>query len=132
MIVDLPDTTTSKISKKIMALREQGGVIASRLHGGLAHCPLLHLRDLGRHADHGHAVGARLAEHPLELARGQVRAVGTHHERADVDAGPGELLVPPDRNVPLRAAGRFFVLGHIGHRDVHRASGTRCDRRAQF
>jgi glucose-6-phosphate dehydrogenase assembly protein OpcA len=28
MIVDLPDTTTSKISKEIMALREQGGVIA--------------------------------------------------------------------------------------------------------
>ena len=28
MIVDLPDTTTSKVSKKIMALREQGGVIA--------------------------------------------------------------------------------------------------------
>ncbi len=28
MIVDLPDTTTSKISKKIVALREQGGVIA--------------------------------------------------------------------------------------------------------
>jgi glucose-6-phosphate dehydrogenase assembly protein OpcA len=28
MIVNLPDTTTSKISKKIMALREQGGVIA--------------------------------------------------------------------------------------------------------
>src|SRR3990170_5456431 len=28
MIVDLPNTTTSKISKKIMALREQGGVIA--------------------------------------------------------------------------------------------------------
>ncbi|MCB5274908.1 hypothetical protein BJG92_02446 [Arthrobacter sp. SO5] len=28
MIVDLPDTTTSKISKKLMALREQGGVIA--------------------------------------------------------------------------------------------------------
>ncbi len=28
MIVDLPDTTTSEISKKIMALREQGGVIA--------------------------------------------------------------------------------------------------------
>ncbi|WP_248761061.1 glucose-6-phosphate dehydrogenase assembly protein OpcA [Pseudarthrobacter sp. SSS035] len=28
MIVDLPDTTTSSISKKIMALREQGGVIA--------------------------------------------------------------------------------------------------------
>ncbi len=28
MIVDLPDTTTSKISKKIMALREAGGVIA--------------------------------------------------------------------------------------------------------
>ncbi|MBO1269997.1 glucose-6-phosphate dehydrogenase assembly protein OpcA, partial [Arthrobacter cavernae] len=28
MIVDLPDTTTSKISKKITALREQGGVIA--------------------------------------------------------------------------------------------------------
>ncbi|MEO5779863.1 MAG: glucose-6-phosphate dehydrogenase assembly protein OpcA [Arthrobacter oryzae] len=28
MIVDLPDTTTSKISKKIMSLREQGGVIA--------------------------------------------------------------------------------------------------------
>jgi glucose-6-phosphate dehydrogenase assembly protein OpcA len=28
MIVDLPDTTTSKVSKKIMSLREQGGVIA--------------------------------------------------------------------------------------------------------
>ena len=28
MIVDLPDTTTSKVSKEIMALREQGGVIA--------------------------------------------------------------------------------------------------------
>jgi glucose-6-phosphate dehydrogenase assembly protein OpcA len=28
MIVDLPDTTTSNVSKKIMALREQGGVIA--------------------------------------------------------------------------------------------------------
>ena len=28
MIVDLPDTTTSKVSKKLMALREQGGVIA--------------------------------------------------------------------------------------------------------
>ncbi|MGG5172597.1 glucose-6-phosphate dehydrogenase assembly protein OpcA [Pseudarthrobacter sp. J1738] len=28
MIVDLPNTTTSKISKKIMSLREQGGVIA--------------------------------------------------------------------------------------------------------
>src|SRR3954468_3051477 len=28
MIVDLPDTTTSKISKKMTALREQGGVIA--------------------------------------------------------------------------------------------------------
>lgn len=28
MIVDLPDTTTSKISRKIMALREAGGVIA--------------------------------------------------------------------------------------------------------
>ncbi|GAA4024639.1 glucose-6-phosphate dehydrogenase assembly protein OpcA [Arthrobacter methylotrophus] len=28
MIVDLPDTTTSKISKKITSLREQGGVIA--------------------------------------------------------------------------------------------------------
>ena len=28
MIVDLPDTTTSKISKKLMSLREQGGVIA--------------------------------------------------------------------------------------------------------
>jgi glucose-6-phosphate dehydrogenase assembly protein OpcA len=28
MIVDLPDTTTSKVSKKMMSLREQGGVIA--------------------------------------------------------------------------------------------------------
>jgi glucose-6-phosphate dehydrogenase assembly protein OpcA len=28
MIVDLPDTTTSKVSKKITSLREQGGVIA--------------------------------------------------------------------------------------------------------
>jgi glucose-6-phosphate dehydrogenase assembly protein OpcA len=28
MIVDLPDTTTSKVSKKLMSLREQGGVIA--------------------------------------------------------------------------------------------------------
>ncbi|KSU77564.1 glucose-6-phosphate dehydrogenase assembly protein OpcA [Pseudarthrobacter enclensis] len=28
MIVDLPDTTTSNVSKKLMALREQGGVIA--------------------------------------------------------------------------------------------------------
>jgi hypothetical protein len=28
MIVDLPDTTTSKVSKKLMALRDQGGVIA--------------------------------------------------------------------------------------------------------
>lgn len=28
MIVDLPNTTTSKVSKKIMAMREQGGVIA--------------------------------------------------------------------------------------------------------
>jgi glucose-6-phosphate dehydrogenase assembly protein OpcA len=28
MIVDLPNTTTSKVSKKIMSLREQGGVIA--------------------------------------------------------------------------------------------------------
>jgi glucose-6-phosphate dehydrogenase assembly protein OpcA len=28
MIVDLPDTTTSKVSKKLSALREQGGVIA--------------------------------------------------------------------------------------------------------
>ncbi|MEV8131748.1 glucose-6-phosphate dehydrogenase assembly protein OpcA [Pseudarthrobacter oxydans] len=28
MIVDLPDTTTSAVSKKIMSLREQGGVIA--------------------------------------------------------------------------------------------------------
>ncbi|MDJ0338386.1 glucose-6-phosphate dehydrogenase assembly protein OpcA [Cryobacterium sp. PH31-O1] len=28
MIVDLPDTTTSKISKRLMSLREQGGVIA--------------------------------------------------------------------------------------------------------
>jgi hypothetical protein len=28
MIVNLPDTTTSKVSKKLMALREQGGVIA--------------------------------------------------------------------------------------------------------
>ena len=28
MIVDLPDTTTSTVSKKIMSLREQGGVIA--------------------------------------------------------------------------------------------------------
>ena len=28
MIVDLPDTTTSKISKKLTSLREQGGVIA--------------------------------------------------------------------------------------------------------
>ena len=28
MIVDLPDTTTSKVSKKIMSMREQGGVVA--------------------------------------------------------------------------------------------------------
>ncbi|KNC20426.1 OpcA protein [Arthrobacter sp. RIT-PI-e] len=28
MIVDLPDTTTSKVSKKLMSLREQGGVVA--------------------------------------------------------------------------------------------------------
>jgi glucose-6-phosphate dehydrogenase assembly protein OpcA len=28
MIVDLPNTTTSKVSKKIQSLREQGGVIA--------------------------------------------------------------------------------------------------------
>ena len=28
MIVDLPNTTTSTVSKKIMSLREQGGVIA--------------------------------------------------------------------------------------------------------
>ena len=28
MIVDLPSTTTSKVSKKIQSLREQGGVIA--------------------------------------------------------------------------------------------------------
>jgi len=28
MIVNLPDTTTSKISKEIMSLRERGGVIA--------------------------------------------------------------------------------------------------------
>ena len=28
MIVNLPDTTTSKVSKKLMSLREQGGVIA--------------------------------------------------------------------------------------------------------
>ncbi|MER1997770.1 MAG: glucose-6-phosphate dehydrogenase assembly protein OpcA, partial [Arthrobacter sp.] len=28
MIVDLPDTTTSKVSKKIVAMRDKGGVIA--------------------------------------------------------------------------------------------------------
>jgi hypothetical protein len=28
MIVDLPDTTTSKVSKELMSMREQGGVVA--------------------------------------------------------------------------------------------------------
>ena len=27
MIVDLPDTTTSKVSKEIVAMREKGGVV---------------------------------------------------------------------------------------------------------
>ena len=45
MIVDLPDTTTSKISKKIMALREQGGVIA--LGRVLTLAGLHHLTGLG-------------------------------------------------------------------------------------
>ena len=93
MIVDLPDTTTSKISKKIMSLREQGGVIAlGRV------LTLVVVTKSGQEEDAIEAANEASREHPcriIVLADAGVEAPDRLDAQIRVggDAGASEVIV---------------------------------------
>src|SRR3954468_1801236 len=93
MIVDLPDTTTSKISKKMTALREQGGVIAlGRV------LTLVVITKSGLEEEAIEAANEASREHPCRII---VLAAGSLEEptrldaqlRVGGDAGASEVIV---------------------------------------
>ncbi|MFK0039402.1 glucose-6-phosphate dehydrogenase assembly protein OpcA [Paenarthrobacter sp. NPDC090517] len=93
MIVDLPDTTTSKISKKIMSLREQGGVIAlGRV------LTLVVVTKSGQEEDAIEAANEASREHPCRIiVLADAGAEGPDRLDAQIrvggDAGASEVIV---------------------------------------
>jgi glucose-6-phosphate dehydrogenase assembly protein OpcA len=94
MIVDLPSSTTSAVNKKIVELRERGGVLAlGRV------LTLVILTDDGGAIEHAiAAANAASREHPcrvIVLARGQRRAAPRMDAQIRVggDAGASEVVV---------------------------------------
>jgi glucose-6-phosphate dehydrogenase assembly protein OpcA len=93
MIIDLPDTTTSKVSKEIVAIREQGGVIAL---GRVLTLVVLTRRGYVEEAISAANEASR--EHPCRII---VLAVGSAEEptrldaqiRVGGDAGASEVIV---------------------------------------
>lgn len=93
MIVDLPDTTTSKITKMIVKLREQGGVVAlGRV------LTLVVITELGNEEDAIAAANLASREHPCRII---VLAAGSAADatrldaeiRVGGDAGASEVIV---------------------------------------
>lgn len=93
MIVDLPDTTTSKITKKIVKLREQGGVVAlGRV------LTLVVITKLGSEEEAIAAANLASREHPCRII---VLAIGSAQDptrldaeiRVGGDAGASEVIV---------------------------------------
>lgn len=93
MIVDLPDTTTSKVSKEIVTMREQGGVVAlGRV------LTLVVITPAGFSEDAIAAANAASREHPcriIVLARGQAEEPTRLDAQIRVggDAGASEVIV---------------------------------------
>lgn len=93
MIVDFPDTTTSKVAKELMTLREQGGVVAlGRV------LTLVVITQLGYVEEAIAAANAASREHPcriIVLARGsETDPTGLNAQiRVGGDAGASEVIV---------------------------------------
>jgi glucose-6-phosphate dehydrogenase assembly protein OpcA len=98
MIVDLPDTTTSKISKALVRIREEGGAVAlGRV------LTLIIASTLGHEEDAIEAANDASREHPMRVIVVSTRAAGTgqHHDsprvdaeiRVGGDAGASEVIV---------------------------------------
>ena len=82
MIVDLPDTTTSKISKSLVKIREEGGAVAlGRV------LTLVIVTSLGEEEDAIEAANDASREHPM-----RVLVVSTDHEDSGLDTGRGARL----------------------------------------
>ena len=93
MIVDLPNTTTSKVSKEIMSLRDRGGVVAlGRV------LTLVIITRAGAEEEAIRAANEASREHPCRII---VLAEGSHDEptrldgqiRVGGDAGASEVIV---------------------------------------
>ncbi|MDO9397762.1 MAG: glucose-6-phosphate dehydrogenase assembly protein OpcA [Herbiconiux sp.] len=82
MIVDLPDTTTSKISKSLVKIREEGGAVAlGRV------LTLVIVTSLGEEEDAIEAANDASREHPM-----RVLVVSTDHASNGLDTGRGARL----------------------------------------
>jgi glucose-6-phosphate dehydrogenase assembly protein OpcA len=99
MIVDLPGTTTSKIARKLTALRDQGGVIAlGRV------LTLVVVTESGLEEEAIEAANDASREHPCRI----IVLAGTEtHARAETRAGAGTGVVSgPDRlDAQIRVGG---------------------------
>jgi glucose-6-phosphate dehydrogenase assembly protein OpcA len=97
MIVELPDTTTSKISKALVRIREEGGAVAlGRV------LTLVISTELGHEEEAIEAANHASREHPMRVivlsgAAGEVRRLDTSRLDAEIrvggDAGASEVIV---------------------------------------
>src|SRR5665647_2705329 len=98
MIVDLPDTTTSRISKALVRIREEGGAVAlGRV------LTLIIASTLGHEEEAIEAANDASREHPMRVIVVSTQATGTtqHHDsprvdaeiRVGGDAGASEVIV---------------------------------------
>ena len=94
MIVDLPSSTTSAVNKKLVELREKGGVLAQ----GRVLTLVIMTDDSGAIEDAIEAANAASREHPcrvIVLARGQRKAAARLDAQIRVggDAGASDVIV---------------------------------------
>ena len=144
MIVDLPDTTTSQISKTLVKIREEGGAVAlGRV------LTLIISTKLGEEEEAIEAANDASREHPMRVI--VVSTSGDHNNHSDArldaqirvggDAGASEVIVrarlrrhrerqggPGHRPPAARRAGRRLVAGRRPAQRV--AVGARADRSA--
>ncbi|WP_218711628.1 glucose-6-phosphate dehydrogenase assembly protein OpcA [Arthrobacter sp. BF1] len=102
MIVELPDTTTSKITKRIVKMREQGGVVAlGRV------LTLVVITKRGREEEAIEAANLASREHPCRII---VLAAGSPEDKTCLDA---EIRVGGDAGasevIVLRGSGELAV-----------------------
>ena len=114
MIVDLPDTTTSSVSKALVKIREEGGAVAlGRV------LTLVISTELGHEEEAIEAANDASREHPMRVIVLSKNPNTKAHEDPRLDAQipvlslPDELAIRNDLSLPLVAVVSASMSSHV-------------------